>query len=243
MRFNLFFILIVLTINLSFAGNGKNNQHPSDTTLVTAIDTAKKRSAPNRILFDINGIFAQGRNSQFFNGYFEKGTGIQIAFTVYTSRFYSIRFKTAYINYKFDGERFRYANEIDVDLKLKNPETITLLPDVVIHPLPDFFINPYVFLGLGMQIGSRDAAVTYLDESTGKYVERIYQLGSRYIGQAGFGISKKIHDRIHLNACIARNVEFLENTQSKDIFYNFKETVDGRYKYNYFCFGFQYMIR
>ena len=241
MRFNLISTLLVLTMGLSYASNGKkNNQSFSDST---EIDTTKKLAIPNRILFDINAIFAQGRNNQFFNGYFEKGTGIQITFTVYTARFYSIRFKTAYINYVFNAERFRFVNELDSELKLKNPETITLLPDIIIHPLPDFFINPYVFLGLGMQVGSRDATVTFLDKSTGKYKEVIYQLGSRYIAQAGFGISKKIHNRFHLNASIARNVEFLENAQSKDIFYDFKETIDVRYKYNYFCLGFQYMIR
>jgi hypothetical protein len=219
-----------------------------ESTLPTADSTGALPPATKGVykpLIFLTGVLQQSTNDEFYQNYFKQGLGVQLGVSVYSTTYYTIRFSIGYTNFKFDKNDFVHSDTSysgnGENVRTSSLQTVSFVPDVMVHPFPQWLVSPYLNAGLGLVVGSKDpsAIVTNPD---GTETKRLYSFGSRYIGQVGAGAIVDMTKALSLVVNASYNFEFLQNNQQEDIFYKFKNPTDPNYKYLYFQVGLLFKI-
>lgn len=238
MRFN-FIALLVLSGFFSLTSVQSSTAQDSTALQANKDSTSGPSSSPKvapRKAVYVSGLVATSTNSAFYDDCFKKGWGLQLGVPLFSQKYYTLRFNLGYTKYAFQKEAYqaKYPLPEGASGKTSDLETVTLMTDVLFHPLPAWIVSPFVQGGIGLTVGSKDPSFTTLVD--GKEIQQIIPFGSRYLAQLGIGASVKMLNNVEAFVGISYVRELLENQQPDDVFYKFKKK-DLSYKYLYYNVG------
>lgn len=204
-----------------------------------SLELKKTSEMPYKNLIYVSGFTSTSLNNYFYDDYYKSGMGIQLGVPLYSHNYYTLRFNLAYSSYKFQMEEYLKTDTLKEMEEVKGTplQIATFLPDIIIHPLPNYLISPYLNVGFGMMVGSNQVMLNK-NMANGKVVMTEKAFGSRYLAQVGLGGIISVLPFLNVIAGASYNIEFLRNHSSDDIFYKFK-TRDESFKYMNYSVGIQ----
>ncbi len=245
MHSNRLFILLVTLggISLGLISNALA-QDTLSTVRDSIVQPLPEKGAPSyKNLVYVSGVGATSTNDGFYHHYFNRGFGAQLGIPLYSHTRYTIRFNVGYMFYAFDKSEYTKFDTTSQGKGVSGTrlETVSFLPDVMIHPFPNLLVSPYLSMGVGVMLGSKDPSVT-LTSADGKDTKTTYPFGTRYLGQIGAGGIVQISPSFNVIVGASYSMEFLQNHQPEDVFYKFK-TEDVSYKFINYSIGVQFKFK
>lgn len=244
MRFNnmksIVFYCLILQLYIVNIANSQDSltSKPADSLLIKPITNGSYQN-----LVSISGFAAKSLNDYFYDNFYKSGIGVQLGIPLFSNDFYTLRFNLAYTSYKFQRSEYLKTDTLDQGENISGTplETVTFLPDIIIHPMPNYIVSPYVSLGVGVIVGSN--LPTYNKTlADGKTALRTKAFGTKYVAQVGTGGIVHVLPYLNVFAGVSYNIEFLRDHQPEDIFYKFKQ-LDNSYKFLNYVVGVELKLR
>lgn len=241
MRFNCFravqsSLVVVCGVLLSLTANAQ------DSTVVVTKDSiiseSPKGEVTYRNLLYFSGLYLQNTNDEFYDNMFPNGLGVQLGIPLYSHNYYTIRFNAGFQQYAVDKDAYMKKDSAAVSVNTTALQTVSLMPDVIFHPFDKWVASPYVSAGVGLLVGSKNPSATASYANNPEQKSTI-TFGTRYIAQFGAGATVRLSNHFNVLLGAAYNLEFLENNEPEDIFYNFEKPKDYSYKYLQYQVGLQ----
>ncbi len=223
------------------------NKYNQDSLKVETVQkdssSVKQANVSYQNLVYVSAFASQTLNDYFYSNFYKAGKGIQIGIPLYSQPYYTVRFNLAYSSFRFQMNEYLKTDTLNAGETIKGTplEIVTFLPDILIHPMPNYLVSPYLNLGVGVMVGSNQPTITKsLPEAKALKTEKAF--GTRYLAQVGTGGIVHLLPYLNIMAGVSYNIEFLRSHQPEDIFYKFK-SVDNSFKYLYYQVGIQLKLK
>jgi hypothetical protein len=238
-----FYMVVVLFAACSLGIHAQDTLRSTLDTSVAHVKETKLKTYKNTLF--ITAFLADSKNASFYNNTFYRGYGLQLGIPLYTHQYYTTRLNLSFASFKFQTSEYLKSITLkpEESISSKDLETFGVIPDIMIHPLGESRFSPFVNLGAGLIVGSREPNLILKNNATGKESTSKITLGSRFVAQVGAGLSVKTTSFLFVTFNATYNIEFLRNNQPEDIFNKFKKEKDLSYKYMYYSIGLQLKLK